>query len=77
MSEPKYEQIEADHPISLIAHSITANAFELSAQFGISRMDLCAALANAIGKILADAAKPAEPASWHNLAWSHRQDYAA
>lgn len=56
MSEPKFENIGPDHPISQLANTLSDQAFILSAQFGISRWDLCIAMSNACGQILADAA---------------------
>ena len=58
MSDGKFDTIGPDHPINKIATALTENAFELSAEFGISRFDLCVAMANAIGKIMAEAAAP-------------------
>lgn len=54
----KFESIGPDHPISKIANSLSGAAYELAGHAKISKMDLCAALANACGQILADAAIP-------------------
>ncbi|MGI9491413.1 MAG: hypothetical protein ACR2QF_03200 [Geminicoccaceae bacterium] len=56
------EIIGPEHPISRVADALSDQAFELAAKMEISRWDLCVAMANACGKILADAAsKPAPP----------------
>jgi len=54
----KFESIGPEHPISKIANALSGAAYELAGQARMSKMDLCAALANACGQILADAAKP-------------------
>lgn len=59
---PKPEVIGPDHPISRISNALSDQAFILAGQFGVSRWDLCVAMSNACGQILADAATPnAEP----------------
>lgn len=59
MTSGKFETIEPDHPISRIANTLAQEAFTLAGRARISKMDVCVALANACGQILADAAKPA------------------
>jgi len=54
----KFETITPDHPVSRIANTLSAAAYELAGQARISKMDLCSALANACGQILADAGTP-------------------
>ncbi len=53
MSKKHEEMVEADHPISRIAHGLSENSLELAGQAGISQWDLCIAYANAIAQILA------------------------
>lgn len=55
----KFLSIKPDHPIARIANSLSGAAYELAGQARMSKMDLCVALANACGQILADAAQPA------------------
>lgn len=54
----KFQNIGPDHPVSKIANTLSGAAYELAGQARISKMDLCAALANACGQILADAGQP-------------------
>ena len=54
-----FDTIGPDHAISKVANALSDQAFELSAKMGISRWDLCVAMANAIGQILADSGKGA------------------
>lgn len=58
MTAKRWESVGPDHPIAIMAHSLSDRAYELAAVAGISRWDLCVAMANAIGHVLADSAKP-------------------
>lgn len=55
----KFDTVKADHPISQLSNTLSGMAFELAGKMRMSKMDVCAALANACGQILADASKPA------------------
>jgi len=57
-SEGKFETVDADHGISKLANTLSDMAFETAGRLGISKWDVCVALANAIGQILADGARP-------------------
>lgn len=54
MAKPKSEIIGPDHAISRMANGLSDGALELAARARLSRWDLCVALANACGQILAD-----------------------
>lgn len=58
MTRVKFQRLEHDHPITETANSLAAVAHDWAAKARASKMDFCAALANACGQILADAAKP-------------------
>lgn len=53
-----FEAVDGEHGISMIANAISEQACEMAAKARISRWDLCVALANACGHILADQSKP-------------------
>lgn len=55
----KFEIAKADHPVAQLSNTLSGMAFELAGTMRMSKMDVCAALANACGQILADASKPA------------------
>lgn len=55
---PKFQTVEPNHPVSKLADALSANAEDFSQSFGMSKMDVCAAMANAIGHILFDAGRP-------------------
>ncbi len=55
---PRYEVVGADDPVTRMAHAISGQAFQLAAQFKMSRFDVCVAMANACGHILADNLAP-------------------
>jgi len=59
MEEPKFETIGRDHPVSHLANELAAHAHMLAGVAQISKFDVCVAMANACGLILADAAKTA------------------
>lgn len=54
----KFENVAPNHPVSKLANSLSAVAYDFAGRLRISKMDVCSALANACGQILADAAKP-------------------
>ncbi len=56
--KPTYTIEDIDAPVSKLANALSANSLEFSAEFKMSRWDVCCAYANAIGHILADAAEP-------------------
>lgn len=58
MVDKTSERIGPDHPISVMAGALSDNAFVLAAGMQMSRWDMCVAMANAIGHILADSGKP-------------------
>lgn len=53
-----FETVGADHGISVLANTLSDMAYETAARLQLSKWDVCVALANAIGQILADASKP-------------------
>lgn len=53
-SEPNYEVVEADDPMAIFANTLADQAQDLAAAHKISKWDVCVAMANAIGFILAD-----------------------
>lgn len=55
----KFETVGDNHPVSRLANTLSGMAFELASGARVSKMDVCTAMANACGQILADAAKPA------------------
>lgn len=56
MAEVIFETITGNHPVGKLANTLSDMAFELAAHLRMSKMDVCSALANACGQILADAA---------------------
>lgn len=56
--EPKFETVGLEHPVTNLANALADEAPSFAAKMGISKMDVCSAMANAIGFILADASKP-------------------
>lgn len=58
MTEPTFGVTGPGDPVGRIANNLAAMAEDLARGAQISRFDLCVALANTIGFILADAAKP-------------------
>jgi hypothetical protein len=61
MTQETFESIGPEHPISRIANALSDEAVVLAARTGLSRWDLCVAMANAIGHILADSGSPLPP----------------
>jgi len=55
----KFAISEKNDPVSTLAHALTDEAGPIALKMGISKMDVCVAMANAIGFILADARMPA------------------
>lgn len=53
-SDPRFETIAHDHPISVIANTLSDRAEELAADYRISKWDVAVAYANAAAQILAD-----------------------
>jgi hypothetical protein len=56
---PPTEMVDPEHPVAKLATMLSSEALVLSAAAGLSRWELCMALANACGHILAAAGKPA------------------
>lgn len=62
MTEEKHvEVVGPDHPIARFAHMLADEVYDLGAEWNLSRFDMCVALANACGNILADASLPPNP----------------
>ena len=47
-----------DHPVAFLANAISDNAWTIAAASGVSRFQLCVAMAGACGHILAGAGLP-------------------
>lgn len=57
-SKGKAEIVGPDHGISVLANTLSDMAYETAGRLQMSKWDVCVALANAIGQILADGSKP-------------------
>jgi hypothetical protein len=53
-----FEALGPDHPVAFLANAISDNAWTIAAASGVSRFQLCVAMANACGHILAGAGLP-------------------
>lgn len=54
----KFERVEPGHGIETLANMLSSMAYETAGRLKMSKWDVCVALANAIGQILADASTP-------------------
>jgi hypothetical protein len=59
-----FEALGPDHPVAFLANAISDNAWTIAAASGVSRFQLCVAMASACGHILAGAGLP--PAEAHD-----------
>jgi hypothetical protein len=59
-----FKALGPDHPVAFLANAISDNATTIAAASGVSRFQLCVAMANACGHILAGAGLP--PAEAHD-----------
>ena len=58
MAKPKIKLVGHGDPINRMANTLSADVENLGAAYEMSPWDVCQALANACGQILADAAHP-------------------
>jgi hypothetical protein len=74
MGKADFKVAGPDDPVAVLANALAGEVDQIGARYSLSKMNVCVAMANAVGYIMADAAKDPGKALPREAAKSRMRD---